>query len=52
MTSGILGRYGNSVLGSNDGNFRQNSIANSLFDLLDLLDGLLLVQAVEEEVDV
>lgn len=52
VTSGILRRYGDSILGSNDSNLGQNSIADSLFDLLDLLDGLLLVQAVEEEVDV
>lgn len=52
VTSGILRRYGNSVLGSNDSNLGQDGIADSPFDLLNLLDGLLLVQAIEEEIDV
>ena len=52
MASGVLRRNRNGVFSTNNGDFGENGITDGLFNLLDLLDRLLLIEAVQEEIDI
>lgn len=52
MSRGMLARNGNGILGPNTSNFLQNGITNLSFNLFDFLLGLILREAIEEEIDV
>lgn len=52
MASGILTHDGDGVLCADNGSLGENGISDICFDLLDLLDGLLLVKAVKKQVDI
>jgi hypothetical protein len=52
MPNWILTGNGNGVFCADDGNFVQKGISDGSFDLLDLLNGLVMIEAIEEEVDI
>lgn len=52
MSSRILRRDRDGILGTNNSYFGQDSVADGLLDLLDLLEGLLLVQAIQKQINI
>lgn len=52
VASRILRGDGNSILSTNGSNLVEDAVLDALLDLLDLLQGLFLVQAIQEEINI